>query len=166
VHVASETRRTHTPCSKVDLFPDAKIRNVPRQRTGDVLKDGGENKGYWLAWMTVVGWNEEGRRRRSWNKKAIAQIAWPDNEWQELKQDDETTARVKRERESEEEGEKKDLDEKNLFHGRNQATPPAATVLPRAPTTGQGAGPARGEVAQISPGNGALGGVSGTWART
>ncbi|RFU75993.1 hypothetical protein TARUN_6252 [Trichoderma arundinaceum] len=50
----------------------------------------------------------------------------------------------KREREKgEEEGEKKD--EKNLFLGRNQATPPAAAVLPRAPTTGQ---------AQGSPGDG------------
>lgn len=62
-----------------------------------------------LVGLEDCSWNGVGRKMDG-NKKAIAQIAWPDNEWQELKQDDdETTARRnKRESESEEEEEKRE----------------------------------------------------------
>lgn len=94
-----------------------------------------------MAWKTIVGWNEEGQEVVV-GIKAIAQDAWPDNEWQEVKQDDETTAIAKRksERRRGRRGEK--------GFGREELGPwtkPSDTPCRDcAPTTGCDAGLARG----------------------
>ncbi|KKP06799.1 hypothetical protein THAR02_01091 [Trichoderma harzianum] len=95
-----------------------------------------------------------------------SQIAWPDNEWQELKQDDDETtdnSKSKSKKRKERESEKKERKgKKNLFLGRNQAAPPACARASSCTNHRPDTGPARGERPQMSPGNGALGGVGGT----